>query len=159
MITNPSTNNEEALSKSRLRLWLKLLKVSRHIEGNIRENLKAEFSTTLPRFDVMAALSRFPNGMKMSELSGELKVSNGNVTGIVDRLLQDGFIIREPVPGDRRALVVHLTKRGKQEFERQAACHEQWIDELLANMDIGTIETMISSLEAVVPAVKEQGEE
>jgi DNA-binding MarR family transcriptional regulator len=119
---SPNSNQMplEDASKTRLRLWLRLLKVSRGIEGKLRENLRAEFDSTLPRFDVLAALFRYPKGMKMSELSGVLKVSNGNVTGIVDRLVQDGSIIRSPVPGDRRALLVRLTKRGKEEFNRQA---------------------------------------
>ena len=55
---------------------------------------KTEFNATLPRFDVMAALYRKPDGMLMSELSRFLLVSNGNVTGIVDRLVSDGFVVR-----------------------------------------------------------------
>ncbi|QXT40639.1 MarR family winged helix-turn-helix transcriptional regulator [Gymnodinialimonas ceratoperidinii] len=118
-------------SKERLRLWLRLLKTSRSIETVLRENLREEFATTLPRFDVMAALSRFEDGLKMSQLSGVLRVSNGNVTGIVDRLAEDGFLVRVPVPGDRRASVVRLTQRGVEEFERQASAHEAWIDSML----------------------------
>ena len=120
-------------SKERLRLWLRFLKASRTIEATLRENLRTEFNTTLPRFDVMAALSRFEKGLKMSQLSGVLRVSNGNVTGIVDRLTEDGFLIRVPVPGDRRASLVRMTHRGKEEFRRQAAAHEAWVDEMLSD--------------------------
>ncbi len=123
----------ETPSKERLRLWLRFLKSSRTIEATIRENLRKEFATTLPRFDVMAALSRFEDGLKMSHLSGVLRVSNGNVTGIVDRLSEDGLLIRVPVPGDRRASVVRLTRRGQEEFARQATAHEAWIDEMLSD--------------------------
>ncbi|WP_299023465.1 MarR family transcriptional regulator [uncultured Sulfitobacter sp.] len=118
-------------SKERLRLWLRFLKASRAIEAQLRENLRVEFASTLPRFDVMAALSRFEDGLKMSQLSGVLKVSNGNVTGIVDRLAEDGLIVRVPVPGDRRATLVRMTTRGREEFARQAAAHEAWINEML----------------------------
>ena len=45
-------------SKERLRLWIRLLRASRTIEAELRERLKKEFDTTLPRFDVMAALYR-----------------------------------------------------------------------------------------------------
>lgn len=121
----------EAASKERLRLWLRLLKASRRIEGTLRERLRDEFNTTLPRFDVMAALSRFDDGLKMSELSTVLRVSNGNVTGIIDRLVEDKFVERVAVPGDRRASLVRITKRGHEEFQRQAAAHEVWIDEVL----------------------------
>ena len=97
---------EVEASKERLRLWLRLLSAQRSIENEVRERLRVEHDTTLPRFDVMAALYRSEQGLKMSELSGELKVSNGNVTGIVDRLVNDGMIMRAPVPGDRRAMLV-----------------------------------------------------
>lgn len=123
----------ETPSKERLRLWLRFLKASRTIEATLRENLRKEFETTLPRFDVMAALSRFDEGLKMSQLSGVLRVSNGNMTGIVDRLAEDGFLIRVPVPGDRRASLVRMTRRGSEEFARQAAAHEAWVDEMLSD--------------------------
>jgi DNA-binding MarR family transcriptional regulator len=118
-------------SKARLRLWLRILKVSRLIEGELRERLRA-FDTTLPRFDVLAALWRAREGLKMSALSSVLRVSNGNVTGIVDRLVADGLVVRVPVEGDRRAMLVRLTARGEEEFERLAAEHEAWVSELLA---------------------------
>ena len=46
--------------KDRLRLWLRLLKVVRGIEHQVRDNLRRDFDTTLPRFDVLSALSRHP---------------------------------------------------------------------------------------------------
>jgi len=118
-------------AKARLRLWLRLLKVGRHVEGRLRENLRTEFDTTLPRFDVLAGLHRYPDGLKMSELSKLLIVSNGNVTGIIDRLVKEGLVQRVPVPGDRRASLVRLTEKGEGAFRRQAAAHERWIEDLL----------------------------
>lgn len=141
--------DKDPLAKTRLRLWLKLLKSTNHIEARLREKLKAEFGTTLPRFDVMSALSRFPDGLKMSQLSGVLKVSNGNVTGIVDRLVDDGFVARSPVPGDRRAWRVQLTSRGAEEFERQAIAHVAWVDELLVDISPRNAERMITDLDSV----------
>ncbi len=117
--------------KTRLRLWLQLLKTTRRIETVVRENLRREFDSTLPRFDVMAALDPYKEGLKMSMLSSVLKVSNGNVTGIVDRLVADGCVVRVAVPGDRRASVVHLTAKGQKQFDLQAAEHEIWINQLL----------------------------
>lgn len=124
----------EPESKDRLRLWLALLKLNRLIEGDLRERLRLEFGSTLPRFDVISALHRHENGLKMSEISSVLKVSNGNVTGIVDRLVVEGLAIREAVPNDRRVARVRLTTKGREEFARQAAAHENWIDEHLAGL-------------------------
>jgi DNA-binding MarR family transcriptional regulator len=125
----------EPMSKTRLRLWLKLLKTSSRIEAELRRRFRDEFATTLPRFDVMAALSRFPDGLKMSELSELLRVSNGNVTGIVDRLTNDGHALRVAVPGDRRAQLARLTAAGQTAFAELAQAHEEWLDELLQGLD------------------------
>ncbi len=61
-------------NKHRLRLWIRLLRAARIIEGELRERLRREFDTTLPRFDVMSALYRQPEGMLMSDLSRLLVV-------------------------------------------------------------------------------------
>ncbi|MEO1919975.1 MAG: MarR family transcriptional regulator [Paracoccaceae bacterium] len=147
----------ESISKTRVRLWLRLLKISRGIESELRENLRKEFGSTLPRFDVMAALNRNKDGMKMSGISGELMVSNGNVTGIVDRLVAEGFVIREPVPGDRRASRVRLTRRGQKEFDTQATAHEAWIDMLLGSFNAEKANEMIHCIEEA--ALHETGQE
>lgn len=129
-----TASRAEPDSKARLRLWLRLLRLSRNIEAGLRENLRRDYATTLPRFDVMAALSRHGEGLKMSQLSGVLRVSNGNVTGIIDRLVEDGHVERRAVAGDRRASHVCLTAAGHAEFARQAAAHEDWIDAALADL-------------------------
>jgi len=145
-------------SKARLRLWLKLLKATGMIEDEIRSRLRREFATTLPRFDVMSALARFPDGLKMSEISQLLRVSNGNVTGIVDRLAEEGLAERLAVPGDRRAARVRLTPKGQESFRAQARVHERWIDALLGGLDAGDIEGMTGRLDRLVAAL-EQGRE
>jgi DNA-binding MarR family transcriptional regulator len=121
-------------TKERLRLWIRLLRAAHTIEGELRERLKRDFGTTLPRFDVMAALYREPGGMLMSDLSRFLLVSNGNVTGIVDRLVVDGFVVRARRDGDRRTSIVRLTEVGIDFFERMARAHEGWIAELLGSV-------------------------
>ena len=121
-------------SKARLRLWFRLLRVTRLLDGELRERLRREFNATLPRFDVMAALYRAPEGMIMSEVSRFLMVSNGNVTGIVSRLVGDGLVIRAQRRDDRRTSIVRLTEKGRDRFEEMAAAHESWIDELLGGM-------------------------
>ncbi len=138
----------QAGSKARLRLWIRLLRVSRLIEGIARERLKAQFGATLPRFDVMAALYRKRDGMLMSEISRFLMVSNGNVTGIVDRLVADGLVARAQRNGDRRTSFVSLTGKGCTAFERMAAAHERWIDELLGKISVRDAEQMSAKLKA-----------
>jgi DNA-binding MarR family transcriptional regulator len=121
-------------SKARLRLWIRLLRATRMIEADTRNRLKRQFNATLPRFDVMAALYRKPEGMLMSEISRFLLVSNGNVTGIVDRLASDGFVTRSQRNGDRRTSFVRLTAKGQAAFADMSAAHESWIDKLLGDV-------------------------
>ena len=123
-----------AASKARLRLWIRMLRLSRTIESALRENLRAEFAATLPRFDVMAALYRFPDGMILTELSRYLMVSNGNVTGIVNRLENDGLVERTLRDGDRRTSVVRLSERGTRSFESMASAHEAWVDAFFSHL-------------------------
>jgi DNA-binding MarR family transcriptional regulator len=135
MVSAPLSAPELAKDgKERLRLWLRLLRASRTIEAELRERLKREFDTTLPRFDVMAALYRAPEGMLMSDLSRFLLVSNGNVTGIVDRLVSERLVLRARRNGDRRTSIVRLTRAGSDLFRTMAAAHEEWIGELLSEV-------------------------
>ena len=134
-------------AKQRLRVWLRLLKLSRGMENRLREKLRTEFGTTLPRFDVMAALDRHQQGLKMSELSSVLKVSNGNITGIVDRLVDDGSIVRVPVAGDRRAWQVQLTRKGREAFAVMAAAHESWVSAMLDELGPRDADDLIGLLD------------
>ena len=95
-------------TEANVRLWLRLLGCTTQIEKRVQRGLAERFGSTLPRFDVLAALDRRGTGMTMGELSRALLVSNGNVTGIVKTLARDGFVALEPLPGDRRVSVVTL---------------------------------------------------
>ena len=139
--------NEEPDTKARLRLWLRLLKLSSGIEGELRKRLRDDHGTTLPRFDVMAALYRYPDGLKMSDLSDHLRVSNGNVTGILDRLTEEGLALRVAMPGDRRAHLACLTPKGRAVFADLAEFHENWINDLLQGLSMEESETVSTLLE------------
>jgi DNA-binding MarR family transcriptional regulator len=137
------------MAKQRLRVWLRLLKATKLVEATVRENLRVEFDTTLPRFDVLAALYRFEDGLKMSELSAALRVSNGNVTGIVERLVADGLVLRVPVAGDKRATLVRLSKKGSETFARMAEAHAGWVSGILEDLSDEDCEQAIGILETV----------
>ena len=117
-----------------LRLWLRLLACTNLIETQVRQRLKAGFSTTLPRFDLMAQLDRAEQGLKMGELSQRMMVTGGNVTGITDMLEKEHLVVRVPDPSDRRAYRVRLTREGRRQFRRMAAEHERWVIGLIAGL-------------------------
>ena len=120
--------------REELRLWLRLLTCTTLIEEEVRKRLRNRFDTTLPRFDLMAQLDRAAGGMTLSDLSKRMMVSNGNVTGLVDRLVELGHVARRTSQTDRRSQIVSLTPLGQTAFRSMAAAHEGWIDELFADL-------------------------
>jgi len=140
---------DQPASKKRLRLWLQMLKTTRFIENELREELRLGFQSTLPRFDVMAMLDRTRDGLRMSQLSQQLMVSNGNVTGIIDRLVQEGFVMRVSVKGDKRATLVRLTPNGIEKFAEMAIEHEAWINQHLKEINGKEIDHFIEVLSKI----------
>ena len=132
--------------EAELRLWLRLLTCTTLIEGQIRSRLRAGFDMTLPRFDVMAQLDRTPSGMTLGELSQRMMVSNGNVTGLVERLVAQRVIERRASPHDRRAQLVSLTGEGRRTFRTIARTHENWIAEIFADLSPTDIEALMRLL-------------
>ncbi|WP_293437247.1 MarR family transcriptional regulator [Piscinibacter sp.] len=118
-----------------IKLWLRMLACTTRVENIVRQRLRSEFGTTLPRFDLMAQLDREAEGLSMGELSARLMVTGGNVTGIVDQLEGEGLVVREDHPTDRRAFRVRLTAAGRRQFRRMAAVHEAWIVKLFDGWD------------------------
>ena len=117
-----------------LRLWLRLLTCTQLIEKQVRNELREQFATTLPRFDLMSQLERAPEGLKMNELSRRMMVTGGTVTGITDQLVAEGLVERVDVAGDRRAWRVRLTARGRKLFNEMAQQHEAWICDAFASL-------------------------
>lgn len=130
-------------AKQSLRVWLRMLGTTTIIEKTIRNYLKARFDSTLPRFDVMSVLDRQDGPMTMSELSDKLLVSNGNVTGLVSRLVEDGMMTREVDPGDRRTQRVELSKAGRTAFRAMAIEHEKLVDSLFDDLTDAQMEELL----------------
>ncbi len=133
--------------KRSLRLWLRLLTCTTTIEQTISQRLRDEFGSTLPRFDMLSALDRAgETGLTMGEVSRMLMVSNGNVTGLAQRLKADGLI--EHLPGaDRRVQRVRLTGDGRLRFAAMARAHEHWVETLLAGLTEAEAEDLSILLE------------
>ena len=94
----------------------------------------------------MAQLDRAPKAMTLGELSQRMMVSNGNVTGLVDRLVEQGLISRRPSPKDRRAQLVSLTAEGRRFFRAMARTNGDWIGEIFAGLSADDIEALLRLL-------------
>lgn len=133
-------NNEKVISpaaghsKESLRTWLRLLSCETVIEQQLRTLLRQNFSITLPQFDVLSELEHANSPLTMSQLSRELMVSNGNVTGVIDRLEKAEFVKRVRAEHDRRVQYIELTADGRKEFLRMAKQHERWLADMLSEV-------------------------
>lgn len=133
-------------SRRELKLWLRMLLTTRAAEAELREFLRVSHGTTLPRFDVMAALWRRGEAISMSELSRMLLVSNGNATAVVDRLEKDGLVKRSPSETDRRTVYVALTEAGKMTFATLARDHAEEVSRIMQDLPDEDLDTMSAIL-------------
>jgi len=137
--------------KLELRLWLRMLATTRLVSQEIRRRLRVEFGATLPQFDVLAQLYRQRDGLRLGELSKRTMVSNGNVTGLVERLEADGLVLRETL--DRRVTLAKLTDKGFVHFSAMAAAHESWLRDMMANVDARTLKLMLAQMNDIKGSV------
>jgi DNA-binding MarR family transcriptional regulator len=129
-----------------LKLWLRMLASTTQIEKEIRTRLREQFGISLARFDYMAQLYRYREGLTMRVLSRYLMVTGGNVTGLTDELEREGAVVRKSSPDDRRSWIVSLTPKGRRSFEIMAKEHEQWILEMFSTLDAKTVQQLHAHL-------------
>jgi DNA-binding MarR family transcriptional regulator len=129
-----------------LKLWLRMLACTTQVESEIRRRLRVNFDTSLARFDYMAQLFRHPEGVKMNQLSRQLMVTTGNVTGLTDELEREGLVLRENDPSDRRAWRLSLTPKGRRSFQAMASEHEKWILELFGGLGAKDVQQLHQTL-------------
>ncbi len=129
-----------------LRIWLRILTCMQLIETEIRSRLRAEYDTTLPRFDVLAQLDAAGRGLSMGELSARLMVTSGSVTGLVDAMEADALVARQAHPADRRSTLIETTPPGRLLFARMAPAHARWVEELMAGLTPAEASTLYQLL-------------
>lgn len=133
-MTSKVSNKAGKRSREAVRVWLRLLSCETIIEQHLRSLFRRDFGVTLPQFDVLAELERAKEPLTMSQLSRELMVSNGNVTGVIDRLESSGLVVRNRASHDRRVQYIDLTTRGRSEFRKMALRHAQWLENLFSGL-------------------------
>ena len=112
--------------------WVRLLKAQGLVLRALRR--RAPGDLTLSQFDVLAQLFRRPEGMRSSELTRELLVTAGNVTGLVGRMARLGLVQRLADPGDRRAVRLRLTAKGRKLAARTMPRHRDEIARLFSGL-------------------------
>lgn len=142
-----------------LKLWLRMLTCTNLVEANLRNELRENFDSTLPRFDLLAQLDKHPEKLRMGELSSLMMVSGGNVTGLVNQMEAEGLVSRTPMKTDRRTFLVGLTRKGKRYFDKIATSHENWVVEMFDELSHDEQESLMALLARLKSSVGSKSEQ
>jgi DNA-binding MarR family transcriptional regulator len=154
----PAVNRDTAPKDHlEIRIWLRLLASASRLESILQSRFTREFGISLARFDVLSQLERSGDGLTMTETSRRMMVTNGAITSLVDRLVDEGFVMREAHPEDRRTTILRLTDSGRERFHTMAAEHEQWVVGLLSGVDKQTKQDLVKNLAVLKHHLEELG--
>lgn len=131
-----------------VRLWLELLRCAKTQETRLGAKLRKNFGQSLARFDALSQLYRATDStLPVTELASRLLAStSNNITGLIDRMEDDGLVTRRPNPSDRRSFIIRLTSKGKTIFEEMAVEHGHWVSAGFEGLSAEELRIMQSSM-------------
>ncbi len=109
---------------------------------------------TVPQLKSLFFIATHP-GVSPSKLAGALGVTPSNVTGIVDRLVEQGLVQREENHKDRRVLVLKLTEKGQSILANLRERRSSRMQEILDNLSEQELNGLAIGLRALVKAAEE----
>jgi DNA-binding MarR family transcriptional regulator len=147
-------NMDPVTGQVETRLWLQLLSLHGEIFASLNSVLSSEFGLSLAKFDVLAQLDRYRDGLALGQLSQNLKVSGGNVSGLVQRLLADDLISKEMSTVDRRSFIVRLGPKGEALFRKAADVHKKHLSKRLENASAKELDTALTVLRSLSSKIR-----
>lgn len=135
------------------RAWLALLRCFTRVERELMQHIALQYNSSLPRYDVLTALALNEHGLTMGELATLLRVSKGNITGVVRRLKSDGLIRKATSKDDRRVQSVTISAEGRRLWEAMHADYDRIITELLSGQPDDEIQDLTRALEKTLASI------
>ncbi|MEO1203428.1 MAG: MarR family transcriptional regulator [Pseudomonadota bacterium] len=143
-----------------VRLWLELLRCAKLQEQRLGSRMKKAFGHSLTRFDVLSQLYRSEGStLPVTALADKLLASaSRNITGLVDRMVDDGLVERRANPDDRRSFTISLTDRGRAVFEEMAREHARWVAGGFEGLSQGELKSLQSTMISLREHLEQGGE-
>ncbi len=116
-----------------LRIWFRFARLHRRASGAVAAEMKA-IGVSLAQFDLLSTLSE-EEGLRQQDLAARLYVTKGNISGLIDRMVEAELVERRAIPGDRRSNALHLTPRGRMLLERGLAVQRAYVARTLGALD------------------------
>jgi MarR family transcriptional regulator, 2-MHQ and catechol-resistance regulon repressor len=107
---------------------------------------------TPAQFDIIATLGR-TDGLNFTELAAKTLITKGTLSGVIDRLQAKGLVVREPIEGDARRVLVRLTADGERAFERVFPAHVNYLAGGFARFSSQELDTFDALLRRVREAL------
>lgn len=142
-----------------LKLWFRFVRLNRRIAQAIGAELKA-VGLSIPQFDLLSTLTE-REGITQQDLAGRLYVTKGNVSGLVDRLVEARLVERRAIPGDRRSHALYLTAEGRALAERGLAAQRAYVARTLGRLppaDLADLERIVLAWRDLARADAERAE-
>src|SRR5215218_2402563 len=133
-----------------LRIWFRFVRLHRRTSAAIARELKA-LGLSIPQFDLLSTLTE-REGVSQQELAQRLYVTKGNVSGLLDRMVEAGLVERRSTPDDRRSNALYLTPRGRGLADQGIAAQKAYVARTLGTFDPRDL----ADLERVVLAWRER---
>lgn len=144
------------LDASRIDAWRDLNSVFAELSRQVDEDLHAEWDIPLVWFEVLAALQRLGGSARPSRVAAEMRLPPSSLSRRLDRLEAEGWVERRRgVPGaDRRAVVVELTRRGRNLWREMNVTYRRSVQRRFAvhldDTDIDAVGHLIERLDAAM---------
>jgi len=135
------------------RVWFRLIRLEARLQAAVGERLR-EIGVSIPQCDVLTTLTE-KEGLSQQELATRLYVTKGNISGLIDRLAEAGFVERRSTANDRRQRAIYLTGAGRAMAETAIAVQRRWIASTLGRMSEGDLEALEAKLLALRDIVRE----
>ncbi len=98
--------------KNTLNAFIKLMRATESMNNRLNRHL-AEANLTLSQFGTLEVLHHLGQ-LNQRAIGEKLLKSGGNITIVIDNLEKCGHVKRKTDPDDRRAVLIHLTPKGKE---------------------------------------------
>lgn len=127
-----------------LRVWFRFVRLHRRAAGAVSAALK-DIGLSIPQFDLLSTLTE-REGLSQQDLAERLYVTKGNVSGLVDRMVEAGLVERRASPEDRRSHALYLTERGRRLAEAGIAAQTAYVTRTLGTLpaaDLAELERLV----------------
>jgi DNA-binding MarR family transcriptional regulator len=91
--------------------------------------------------------------LRMSELAARLGIGSSSASGLADRLVELGLLVRRDDPADRRQVVVTTTPEAAALMERFRELNQRQLRELLTRLDPDELDVVDRSLDILGRAI------